>query len=63
MFSLKLAFGSYDMSRNDDIKGVTIYRENRKIVDIADIAWWDKDGIESWMYAHQYLIKEKESGR
>lgn len=63
MFSLKLAFGSYDMSRNDDIKGVTIYRENRKIVDIADIAWWDKDRIESWMYAHQDLIKEKESGR
>ena len=63
MFSLKLTFGSYDMSRNDDIKGVTIYRENRKIVDIADIAWWDKDSIENWMYAHQDLIKEKESGR
>ncbi len=60
MMNVNVKFGSYNVVKNETIHGVSIYNGNRKVVDAANINWWNKDEIENWMYSHESLIREKD---
>lgn len=47
------------MVENKENNGISIYNGDNKVLDIANVNWWDKDAIENAMYAKESLIKER----
>ena len=56
--NISVKFGTFNVVENKDNNGISIYNGNNKVLDIANINWWDKDAIENAMYAKESLIKE-----
>ena len=57
--NISVKFGTFNVVENKDNNGISIFNGNHKIVDIANVNWWDKDAIEKAMYAKENLIKER----
>lgn len=57
--NISVKFGTFNVVENKDNNGISIFNGNHKIVDIANVNWWDKDAIEKAMYAKESLIKER----
>ena len=56
--NISVKFGTFNVVENKDNNGISIYNGDNKVLDIANINWWDKDAIENAMYAKESLIKE-----
>lgn len=57
--NISVKFGTFNVVENKDNNGISIYNGDNKVLDIANINWWDKDAIENAMYAKESLIKER----
>lgn len=57
--NISVKFGTFNVIENKDNNGISIFNGNHKVVDIANVNWWDKDAIEKAMYAKESLIKER----
>lgn len=55
--NISVKFGTFNVVENKDNNGISIFNGNHKVVDIANVNWWDKDAIENVMYAKESLIK------
>lgn len=57
--NISVKFGTFNVVENKENNGISIYNGDNKVLDIANINWWDKDAIENAMYAKESLIKER----
>lgn len=57
--NISVKFGTFNVVENKENNGISIYNGNNKVLDIANVNWWDKDAIENAMYAKESLIKER----
>ena len=57
--NISVKFGTFNVVENKENNGISIYNGDNKVLDIANINWWDKDAIENAMYAKENLIKER----
>lgn len=57
--NISVKFGTFNVVENKENNGISIFNGNHKVVDIANVNWWDKDAIEKAMYAKESLIKER----
>ena len=57
--NISVKFGTFNVVENKENNGISIYNGDNKVLDIANINWWDKDAIENAMYAKEKLIKER----
>lgn len=57
--NISVKFGTFNVVENKDNNGISIYNGNNKVLDIANVNWWDKDAIENAMYVKESLIKER----
>lgn len=57
--NISVKFGTFNVVENKENNGISIYNGDNKILDIANVNWWDKDAIEKAMYAKESLIKER----
>ena len=57
--NISVKYGTFNVVENKDNNGISIYNGDNKVLDIANINWWDKDAIENAMYAKESLIKER----
>lgn len=55
--NISVKFGTFNVVENKENNGISIYNGDNKIMDIANVNWWDKDAIENVMYAKESLIK------
>ena len=55
--NISVKFGTFNVVENKDNNGISIYNGDNKVLDIANVNWWDKDAIENAMYAKESLIK------
>lgn len=55
--NISVKFGTFNVVENKDNNGISIYNGDNKVLDIANVNWWDKDAIENVMYAKENLIK------
>lgn len=49
-------FGTYNVVENRSNNGVSLYKGERKVCDISNVHWWDKDNIERLMYSNKERI-------
>lgn len=56
--NISVKFGTFNVVENKENNGISIYNGDNKVLDIANINWWDKDAIENAIYAKESLIKE-----
>lgn len=54
--TVTVKFGTYNVVENKSNNGVSLYKGERKICDISNVHWWDKDAIERLMYANEERI-------
>ena len=57
--NISVKFGTFNVVENKKNKGISIYNGDNRVLDIANVNWWDKDSIEKAMYAKENLIKER----
>lgn len=57
--NISVKFGTFNVVENKENNGISIYNGDNKVLDIANVNWWDKDAIENAMYAKESLIKER----
>ena len=57
--NISVKFGTFNVVENKENNGISIYNGDNKVLDIANVNWWDKDAIEKAMYAKENLIKER----
>lgn len=57
--NISVKFGTFNVVENKENNGISIYNGDNKVLDIANVNWWDKDAIEGAMYAKESLIKER----
>lgn len=57
--NISVKFGTFNVIENKENNGISIYNGDNKVLDIANVNWWDKDAIENAMYAKESLIKER----
>ena len=57
--NISVKFGTFNVVENKKNNGISIYNGDNKVLDIANVNWWDKDAIEKAMYAKENLIKER----
>lgn len=57
---ITVKFGAYNVVENKANDGITLYKGDRKICDISNVHWWDKDAIERLMYANEERILSAE---
>ena len=57
--NISVKFGTFHVVENKENNGISIYNGGNKVIDIANVKWWDKDAIEKAIYAKENLIKEK----
>ena len=57
--NISVKFGTFNVVQNKDNNGISIFNGNHKVVDIANVNWWDKDAIEKAMYAKESLIRAR----
>lgn len=55
--NISVKFGTFNVVENKENNGISIYNGDNKVMDIANVNWWDKDAIENVMYAKESLIK------
>lgn len=57
--NISVKFGTFNVVENKENNGISIYNGDNKVLDIANVNWWNKDAIENAMYAKESLIKER----
>lgn len=57
--NISVKFGTFNVVENEKNNGISIYNGDNKVLDIANVNWWDKDAIEKAMYAKENLIKKR----
>lgn len=56
--NISVKFGTFNVVENKGNNGISVFNGNNKVLDIANVHWWDKDAIEKALYSKEELIKE-----
>ena len=57
--NISVKFGTFNVVENKGNNGISVFNGNNKVLDIANVHWWDKDAIEKALYSKEELIKER----
>ena len=58
--NISVKFGTYNVVENKSNNGVSLYNGDRKVIDLPNVNWWDKDAVERLMYDNEAKIREND---
>lgn len=58
--NISVKFGTFNVVENKSNNGVSLYNGDRKVIDLPNVNWWDKDAVERLMYDNEAKIREND---